>query len=53
MMIDRLGPYPTMQDSGVPWLGEVIRSTGWCGASRRSFEKRAKEAMMERGFYSL
>ena len=23
MMIDRLGPYPTMQDSGVPWLGEV------------------------------
>ena len=23
MMLDGLGPYPTMQDSGVPWLGEV------------------------------
>ena len=23
MMIDGLGRYPTMQDSGVPWLGEV------------------------------
>lgn len=22
-MIDGLGPYPRMKDSGVPWLGEV------------------------------
>ena len=22
-MIDRLKPYPTMKDSGVPWLGQV------------------------------
>lgn len=23
MTIDRLGPYPTMKDSGLPWLGDV------------------------------
>ena len=35
-MIDDLKPYPSMKDSGVPWLGEVPAALGRASTKRRS-----------------
>ena len=40
-MIDRLKPYPTMKDSGVPWLGQVAEN--WDVLQNRAFFDEVKE----------